>query len=299
MLEYFRRMLKMEAAVAKTAAYLQHASTETHRLTKQQIENVRCITGCGLNGAGSEFWETPANPTPKIKELKDLRANVAPLFTVATELDWGFYLIAAMHDMQDKLANITDAAVAKEVLNAIKTRIKQRILVYLENLKPILIYGAKLTAFQASLFTLAQSLRGIIKHPFPADCKLAAIDSKGHILDATNRPLPFGHLGLKQWPLLPFDDNCLAVKPLAPDAIKAMTESFLAQETTLITKLIAAAGYDSDAEPTAITLMRKGRAEILTRMHNDDHTKNLTSVLWPSASLKDAHYDPRTIFGTP
>jgi hypothetical protein len=42
--------------------------------------------------------------------------------------------------------------------------------------------------------------------------------------------------------------------------------------------------------------MRKGRQEILRRYHDDSHTRNLTDVLWPSASLREAAYSPDKIF---
>ena len=313
MLESHRRTLKIESAAAKSATYLQnaYASPNLNRLARQQIADIHCIIqgGCGLFGSGKLFWETaPAvclkpilNSTSpfanKIAELRALRARLPPYFTVATELDWGFYLIAALNHLQSDLLDVRDNAKAKSALDSLKALMERRELVYLENLKPILLYGAKLSAFHSDLFKLCQGLRGIIDRPFPADCKLATISARGQLLDGLNQSLALGHLGLRQQPVIPFDANCLAVKPLAPETIKAMTESFLTFENSLITKLLTDAGYDT--EPKPVILMRRGREEVLARMQNDAHNTNLTDVLWPSASLQEAAYNPSIIFGMP
>ena len=316
-IEAHRRILNIEGAVARMADYIQKvtgcACQGSSTFSRNDLAKAECVImgGSGLFGEGAAFWQPPpkiiadrlktgtSDISDMIKELKASR-HMERHFTIATELDWAVYILAMMINYEEPLKRMDNVKSAKEFYSVYKKETMMRISLYNEELKPLMYYGGILTEYCKSLYKICKSIQFAARIPFPEDCEFCLLDDCGHMLGVDGRKLPIGYWSVTG-PLVKSDKKILipfphcVLKPLPQEHIKEMAARFYAAEDAMIQSMLSYASVGGD--PKCIQLMRAGRREVLTRMKGDSHKRDLTSVLWPSASLPGAVYSPSDIFG--
>jgi hypothetical protein len=172
---------------------------------------------------------------------------------------------------------------------------------YIEELKPLIKYGGILTKYCQQLYNICSSIKGVSRVPFPEDCKFEVLDPAGRMMGANKRRSPLGHLELTgpivksdRKILIPFPAACCDVQVLPQARIKEMADGYYAAENVMISNVLLYASIEE--EPKCVQAMRAGRKEVLRRLKEDSHTRDLTSVLWPSASLPGASFSPNDVF---
>ena len=131
--------------------------------------------------------------------------------------------------------------------------------------------------------------------PFPEDVRIHTLSMDGEVIGVDGRPLKRGHVD-DEWRegLLPFPGCCLTVAPLPIETLKRDCDARNALDDLMIDKMLEELGLSRECN--AIELMENGNANVKSLFARDSHRKMLTQKLPPTASMRNAIYNPQEIY---
>ena len=304
-LECHRRVLRLEAAVASLAIYIGNVAQRSHtllRVAQKALKDTHAVlaAGSGAYGGGAAFWHPPpatsgilsklapfaGAPDEEVQWLAAHREGAfASPFLIATELDWGLPLLGLV----SAFSSLESEEGAAQALAACTAFREERLTVYRESLKPLALYGGRLTRYLGKVHALATAFKPLgadFKIDFPDNCKPYELED-GKILGLDKRPAALGHHSFKQSLPIPFAEDCAFLEPLPADQIASLKAKRYAAEAALVERL-------GDSQPVAN--MWRGFSQVQSILAEDSHLKNATHVLPPTASMLEAVFDTLQVF---
>lgn len=310
-IELHRRALCLEEACSRLLSFVLRTAESSPTLRQLAQKDLQAALDClsagsGVFGAGECFWMPPPATHPALTRLAQavttpkadphLRSTIDWLtahrqeaftrtYVAADELSWGLPLLGLVATLP--LGRLHEPGAAEEARRALLEDHRDRLHVYQEDLKRLVVYGANLTHYVERVHALATAFRPL-GQAFPEHCRPAELDSEGRLVGADGKPCPLGHMQFvltgRRAPPLPFPMDGLNVKP-GPTA--ALVAARYEREEALIAGL---------GGGQTVQLMHRARAQILERLCADSHLNPLTRILPATASLPDAHPDVASVF---
>lgn len=314
-IEVHRRIMAIEGAVVEMAAYLQSAICEgrstLRNVAPKDLSDAYTILASQVTDTQTPAMElllkiTPSvesgletTPSPITELLLQLKGTRSQALTrhcpFLTELGWGVGLMAMLYSLLESFKRLDEEEEAQTILLAVMGFIDTRSCVYLKDLEPALLYGARLTAYATSVRELCDKFNALKPTP-PNLGRFHELDIKGRILKSDGKAVPLGlqnvPAGRETW-LLPFPVECSTIVP-DPDA-EALCSKVVADEQRLITAMLSDLGIDPN--PPLIAYMHAGNAKVKSLLQADLPGLHLTRVLPPSASMPTAWFEPDVVFG--
>ena len=242
-IELHRRALCLEEACSRLLSFVLRTAESSPTLRQLAQKDLQaaldCISaGSGVFGAGECFWMPPPATHPALTRLAQavttpkadphLRSTIDWLtahrqeaftrtYVAADELSWGLPLLGLVATLP--LGRLHEPGAAEEARRALLEDHRDRLHVYQEDLKRLVVYGANLTHYVERVHALASAFRPL-GQAFPEHCRPAELDSEGRMVGADAKPCPLGHVQFaltgRRAPPLPFPMDCLNVKPGPP-----------------------------------------------------------------------------------
>jgi hypothetical protein len=291
------------------AVYMHEAITKTQVLPKLARNDLKLaidILGAGCGIWGKDFWTPPPSGSAVISKLTAaLGQNVPPkhlespgafrdlshAYPVLSELDWGLPLLALVH------ANPLGQGNADEVLAALRSDEEDRKRVYMEALKPRLLYGGLLSKYVAEVYKVAKAFETLNEGiQFPSNCRLCFVNDKGYMTGLNNTPVYEGHTQFVpgRAPPIPFPASCTEVKPMPTEELAGLIASRRLKESDAVNGLLKTLGITLspavEARNTAIRVVD-------CALQTDSHKDNRTDFLQPTASMMEAVHTPSVMYG--
>ena len=310
-IELHRRALCLEEACSRLLSFVLRTAESSPTLRQLAQKDLQAALDClsagsGVFGAGECFWMPPPATHPALTRLAQavttpkadphLRSTIDWLtahrqeaftrtYVAADELSWGLPLLGLVATLP--LGRLHEPGAAEEARRALLEDHRDRLHVYQEDLKRLVVYGANLTHYVERVHALATAFRPL-GQAFPEHCRPAELDSEGRMVGADAKPCALGHMQFaltgRRAPPPPFPMDCLNVKP---NSTAALVTARYEREEALIARL---------GGGQTVQLMHWARAQILERLCADSHLNPLTRILPATASLPDAHPDVASVF---
>ena len=215
-----------------------------------------------------------------------------------TELDWGVPLLGLFHSLLPSMGKLDNESEAQAVLTKITAFLDKRAHIYIKDIEPLLLYGARLTHYTADLQTLFQNfidLGNIAKISITNAGRFHKLEKDGRVLGFDGRVVPLGLKatipGQEEW-LLPFPAECNDIVP--ETGLQELCKAHAEEERKLVSNMLE--DLKLQPFPPLLSYMENGKSGIKKLLLSDSFDLNLTSILPPSASLPGAWYMPDVVF---
>ena len=307
-LEIHRRIIELERALNALAMYIHEVAVKTktiRQLSRNHITAAHGIlsAGCGIWGKG--FWTCPPPDSAAVQKLSLFEPPAKPLleapaglrdlehaYPLLSELDWGLPLLALYR------ANPMDREDPAAFLAVLRSDEEDRRRVYMEALKPRLLYGGLLSRYVQGAFDVAKAFESLNEPgiSFPRNCRLCAVNDKGFMVGPDGSPIAAGHMQFApgKAPPIPFPASCLAVKPLPSMELAGVIAARRQKESAAIDGLLSSLGISS-----SVVVEARNRAikTVDDALRTDTHRDNRTDFLQPTASMMEAVHTPSMMYG--
>ena len=215
-----------------------------------------------------------------------------------TELDWGVPLLGLFHSLLPSMGKLDNESEAQTILTTITTFLDKRAQIYVKDIEPLLLYGARLTHYTADLQTLFQNfidLGNSAKITITNAGRFHKLEKDGRVLGFDGRVVPLGLKatipGQEEW-LLPFPTE---FNDIVPDSgLQELCKAHVEEERKLVSNMLE--DLKLQPFPPLLSYMENGNSRIRKLLSSDSFDLNLTSILPPSASLPGALYKPDMVF---
>jgi hypothetical protein len=309
-IEALRRILKMEGANETMTKYLDAAIKGGQKALRLIAARHLADAYTVFNNSGfTDSMELIIKVVPsadkvsspleeEVKWLKDNRNLLNIQYPVLTELDWGVPILALIFSILGPMKQLESEIEAQTVLTTIVAFLDKRASIYTKAMDPILLYGAKLAQYTATLQILCFNFTGLGNKgnvPSTQAGRFHELDKHGKLLGTDGRVNSLGLNavipGREKW-LLPFPSECIAI--VVDPELKELCKSHLEEEKKLVSSMLE--DLNLQPKPPLLTYMAIGNAKVKQLISGTKEQWEHTSILSPTASMPSAWYAPDLVF---